>query len=239
MSAPTIDRSTVRVDFGDRGHRRARRLRILGGVLLVVLAGVCVWLVWFSSVLSVKDVRVLGVEGGAAKSVLDAASVPVGVQLARVDTGQAQADVLRLPWVGSVEVRRGWPSEVVIAVVPRTPIAVVSTGQARRVVDAAGVVFEAAPLPKGLPSVAAEGVGLAAAMGVLASLPVDISGRVVSLSATTRDDVDLRFRSGVTVHWGSVEQPELKAEVLRALLRRKADVYDVTAPELPTTFSAR
>jgi hypothetical protein len=31
----------------------------------------------------------------------------------------------------------------------------------------------------------------------------------------------------------------MKAQVLRALLRRKADIYDVTAPELPTTFKAR
>ena len=28
-------------------------------------------------------------------------------------------------------------------------------------------------------------------------------------------------------------------EVLRALLNRKAEVYDVSAPELPTTFRAR
>ena len=27
-----------------------------------------------------------------------------------------------------------------------------------------------------------------------------------------------------------------EAEVLRALLKRKADMYDVSAPELPTTF---
>ena len=30
-----------------------------------------------------------------------------------------------------------------------------------------------------------------------------------------------------------------KAEVLRALLDRRADVYDVSAPELPTTFRSR
>ena len=50
------------------------------------------------------------------------------------------------------------------------------------------------------------------------------------------DDVDLHLKSGVLVHWGSAEQAAAKTEVLLALLRHKADVYDVSAPELPTTF---
>jgi len=62
---------------------------------------------------------------------------------------------------------------------------------------------------------------------------------LVSLTATTLDDVTLTLRSGDTVRWGSAEQPEFKAEVLHALMKRKADVYDVAAPELPTTFRAR
>jgi cell division protein FtsQ len=37
------------------------------------------------------------------------------------------------------------------------------------------------------------------------------------------------------VLWGSAEQGELKAQVLAALLQRRAGVYDVSAPELPTT----
>ena len=73
-------------------------------------------------------------------------------------------------------------------------------------------------------------------MAVLAALPADISARLVSISATTRDDVALTLRSGALVRWGSAQQPEFKAEVLRALLRHKRAVYDVSAPELPTTF---
>lgn len=236
MSAPTLDQPTVQVDFGDRRRRRSRRLRVIALAAAALVGAGLVWLAWFSSVLAVKDVRVVGIEGPSARAVLAAAAVPVGVPLARIDTGAAQAAVTGLPWVASVEVRRGWPSEVVIAVVPRTPLAVLADGRA---VDASGVTFEAAPLPKGLPRVTGEGIGLQAAMGVLTSLPADVAARLVSLSATTRDDVDLRLRSGAVVHWGSIEQPSSKAEVLRALLRRKADVYDVSAPELPTTYRAR
>lgn len=238
MSAPTLDDRRVRVDLGDRSLRRRRRIRALLIVLTVLaLAGV-VWLVFFSSLLAVKSVRVVGAEGVQADQVLAAAAVPIGTPLVRLDTTAAQASVLALPWVSAVEVRRGWPNEVVLAVTARIPIAALA-GSALEV-DAEGVTFDVAGVPPtSLPSVSATGIGLETAMAVLASLPADIAGKVVSVSASTRDDVALVLRSGANVRWGSAEQAEFKAEVLRALLRHKRAVYDVTAPELPTTFKGR
>ena len=235
MSAPTIDDRRVRVDLGDRSLRRRRRIRALILVLAgLVLAGV-VWVVFFSSLLAVKSVRVVGAEGVQADQVIAAAQVALGTPLVRLDTAQAQAGVLTLPWVSGVEVRRGWPNEVVLAVTTRVPIAAL-TGS-NQVVDAAGVTFDVLGVPPtSLPSVSAKGIGLETAMAVLAALPADIAARVVSVTASTRDDASLILRSGAEVRWGSSEQAEFKAEVLRALLRHKREVYDVTAPELPTTF---
>ena len=237
MSAPTLDEKVETVDFSDPAPRRRRLLR--GGAILlsVVLIGLVIWLVWYSSVLAVKAVRVVGVTGSQATSVLVAAGIPMGEPVARVDADGAQEAVLRVPWVASAEIRRGWPNEIVIAVSPRTPIAI--DAASRKGVDVTGVVFDTAePLPPTMPKVKATGVGLITAMAVLAGLPEDLAGKVESLSAGTRDDVDLVLRSGAQVHWGSADQAEYKARVLRALLKHKKDVYDVTAPELPTTFSA-
>ncbi len=204
-------------------------------VTLLVVAGGA-WAVYFSSLLAVTDVRVLGADGPHAEQVQVAAAVPLGTPLVRVDTTGIQAAVLALPWVETVEVRRGWPHEVVLVVTPRVPMA--SLAGSGSVVDASGSTLDAVGvLPAALLSVSADGVGLRAAMAVLAGLPADISARVQSLSATTLDDVTLRLRSGATVRWGSQEKGEFKAEVLRALLRHKREVYDVSAPELPTTFS--
>jgi cell division protein FtsQ len=239
VSAPTIDRP-VAVDLTDRRPRRRRRLRLLAVVMgILLIAGAC-WLVWFSSVLSVKDVRVVGVEDARAEAALQAAGVPRGVPLATVDTESARQAVLGLDWVESVDVRRGWPNEVVVAVTARVPIAVLAGAGDQQAVDATGRIFTpAGATAKGLPKVRAKDVGLEAAMSVLATLPDDLLRRVVSLSATTRDDVDLTLRSGDVVRWGSADQAEFKAQVLRAVMKRKADVYDVSAPELPTTFRAR
>ena len=211
----------------------------------VVVAGL-VWLVWFSSVLSVTSVRVVGADRAAGSAALAAADVPLGIPLARLDADAAAARVRALPWVGSVEVRRGWPHEVVIAVEPRVPVARLMSGEK---VSADGTVFS---LPAGapavtlgtptqavaptLPTVAARGDALKAAVAVLASLPPDLAARVKSAAASTRDDVDLTLKGGDVVHWGSAEKAAEKAQVLTALMAHPASIYDVTSPELPTTW---
>lgn len=235
MTAPVVERAQPDVvDLSDRGPRRRRRIRIALIVLLVIAAVAVVWAVWFSSLFAARQVRVVGVDGARADQVLTAAAVPVGVPLVQLDAGRAERAVLALDWVKEAEVRRGWPSEVVVAVTPRIPLAVVGSGRA---VDADGMVFDAAgAATKGLPRVDAQGPALVEAMAVLATLPDDLARKVVSVSATTKDDVALRLRSGHLVRWGSADQAAFKAEVLGALMTRKAEVYDVSAPELPTTF---
>ena len=173
----------------------------------------------------------------AAQEVQNTASVPLGEPLAQLDTDAIAQHLSTIGWIDHIDVRRGWPHDVVIAVTPRTPIATRGDGT---VVDATGVAFTpVAVVPAGLPTVHAENLGLVAAMGVLTSLPDDIRQKVVSLKATTRDDVELTLKSSAIVRWGSAEQAELKAEVTRALLKRKAKIYDVSAPELPTTFKEK
>ncbi|MFA7323704.1 MAG: FtsQ-type POTRA domain-containing protein [Candidatus Nanopelagicales bacterium] len=220
-----------------RAQEPRRRLRMLAVVFVVVAAIAVGWMVWFSSLLTADAVSVVGVQGASATQVEDAAQVPLGVPLAQLDAQAIEDRLAPITWIDQVEVRRGWPHDVVIAVTPRTPIALAPDGSG---VDASGVVFTPiAPVANPLPSVKGTGVGLVAAMGVLTSLPADLRQKVDLLSATTRDNVELRLKSGARVRWGSVEQAELKAQVIRALLRRKAKIYDVSAPELPTTFKEK
>jgi hypothetical protein len=118
----------------------------------LVAAGL-VWLVWFSSVLAVTSVRVVGVDGAASSAVLASADVSLGIPMARLDATAAAAQVRTLPWVHSVDVRRGWPHEVVIAVQPKVALARLATGKS---VAADGTVFVE---PKGaVPSPSVPGV---------------------------------------------------------------------------------
>lgn len=234
MTTPVVSLEEHRVE----PPRRRRPWRSLALIGLAALATAAIWAVWFSSLLAIRTTGVVGVTGEPARAVTQAAAVPIGLPLAQLDAQAVAERVQRIDWVDSVEVRRGWPNAVVLAVVPRTPVAAVA-GTAQ-VVDADGTVFTPpVAAPADLLPIDAQGAALVEAVAVVRGLPPQLRTRVVEVSASTRDDVTLTLRSGTEVRWGSAQSGELKAEVLAALLPRRPRMVDVTAPELPTTFGER
>lgn len=214
---------------------RKRVATLLALFLVILLAAGAVFAVWFSTLLDVERVRVVG--AGREQEVLASAGIDVGVPIARVDTIAVQQRVSAIPWVKTVDVRRGWPSEIVIAVTEREPVARKMGEGGAQGIDAEGVVFDPqADLPEELIVVTADGPALLASIEVLQALPPEIKGRVTRVAASTRDDVRLHLKSGSIVRWGSAQEPEFKSQVLLALLPRRARVYDVSAPQLPTTL---
>lgn len=234
MTTPVVLIDEHRVD----PPRKRRALRSLLLIAIAALITAAIWVVWFSPVFAISAVSVSGTTGAPAKAIANAAQVPIGLPLAQLQSEEISARVLQVPWVESVEVRRGWPNAVVLAVVPRTPVArVAGTSQ---VSDASGAVFEPpTPVTSALVEIDAGDVALVEAVKVVQSLPPDLRARVTGVRATTRDDVELTLKSGAQVRWGSADQGAFKAEVLAALLKRRARMYDVSAPELPTTFGER
>jgi cell division protein FtsQ len=231
----------------DRWVARAQRRRwwrLTAVVLVMALIGGAVWAAWFSSLLAVHQVSVVGLsdEGElvGGQEVRSAASIPAGMPIARLDTASAQARVLELPWVASVEVRRAWPQDVVIAVTERSPVAVVMQGEERRGVDAEGNIFDP---PGGLwltdPIIRGDESAIAEAVKVASSLPADLEKRVRVIQAVSVDDIRLELGNKSIVRWGNAQEAEFKAEVLRSLLPRRAQAYDVSAPSLPATFGEK
>lgn len=217
--------------------RPRRWVRWAVAAAVVVLAGLAVWLVWFSPVLTVTEVRVLGTQAVPADEVRDAAGRQLGVPLARVDADGIAARVGAIPQIAAVEVRRGWPDVLVVVVAERTPLAVVRADGAFAYVDATGTEFGSMTArPSDLPLVRAAGpAALGSAVGVLDAIPADHRANITGVVAMTPDDVVLKWRSGAQVQWGSPERSGRKLDVLLALMKRQAAFYDVSAPDLPTT----
>ncbi len=209
-------------------------------VLIALLVG-AIWLVFFSSYLSVQGVEVEGTDQLSASEVRRAADVPEGDPLARVDLDRIRSRVEALAPVKSADVSRAWPDQVLIAVVEREPIAVVDVGGQLRGMDEDGVVFrDYDRAPAGLPRVetSADTGSEALREGalVVAALPADLAASVDHVVVETVDDISLVLKDGREVEWGSSEQSDQKAEVLADLLEaRQADHYDVSVPGLPTT----
>ncbi len=233
------------IESAERFTETARRgtwLRVLALVVAAALVAAAVWVVWFSSLLTVTEVRVLGAVDVSADAVRQSADVEVGTPLARVDVDGIVGRVGSIPEVGAVEVRRGWPDVLVVVVTERTPVVVAKATDSPGYVyvDAAGVRFGAVGVrPRNVPLLRAYGSDArGSAIAVVDSLPPDLLRRVTDVVARTRDDVVLTLRAGATVRWGSAERADRKAQVLRSLLPVGAEVYDVSAPDLPTTTGA-
>ena len=212
-----------------------RRWAILGVLVGALIAGI--YAVYFSSLLTVRQERVLGAVHVSADAVRQAAAVAPGIQLARVDTNAVADRVGALGWVQSVEVRRGWPNVLVIVVTERRPVAVVQVGQVFSFVDGSGTIFEVLPkVPPATPLlIARNATARATGSAILASLPPAFRSTVTRVVAQSRDNVILTLPRSAWVQWGSADDSARKYAVLAALLHLHARAYDVSAPDLPTT----
>lgn len=231
----------------DRFSTRASgsRWRRLRRALLAFLAGALAagvgWLLYLSPVLTVQTVAVSGVPAGDVAAIRDLAAVPADTPLARVDTGAVADRIASRPSVAHVSVARSYPRTLTVSITLRQPVlAIEQSDGTLDLVDIEGVDYDTvARAPSDVPvirtstgTVSQEGV--AAALSMLSVLAPDLTDRVHDLEVS---DVDiLSFSIGSTsVVWGTSERPEVKAEIVRALLRKSPDVIDVSAPDTPVT----
>jgi cell division protein FtsQ len=235
-------------------RRRAARWRRVGqvalGLLAIGLVGGLVWLVWFSTVLVVTTVDVEGMKTLRPAAISTQAQVPIGLQLARIDTVAIETRVARMERIDGVDVRRRWPNTVLIEVKERKPIAWVMSEGRIRYVDRNGIDFRTVNRePIGLVEIRVGTVdplvrqqAMESVTKVIAFLRADardVLAQIEYASVASQDSITFRLISDRTVVWGSAENNADKVVVLRPLLKRvNAERYDVSAPELPTTKSA-
>jgi cell division protein FtsQ len=229
-----------------RERALSNRRRPWRRALLVVLCAATVvllaWVVGWSTWLGVDDIEVKGVTGPEAEAVARLVQVPVGTPLARVDTEAVGARVRERVTVAEVSVRRSWPGTLTVEVVPRSAALVVRNPQGRlEVVDAEGVTFGTVrAVPHGVPVVTATGAkgttkeALLSSLGLLDALPTDLAGKVSGIKVSSANLITFTLGSS-TVVWGGGEDSARKVAILTALLRTKAKVIDVSAPDTPVT----
>lgn len=226
-------------------RQRARRWLTWRRVLVVLgsftAVGAAIWAVFFSSLLAVQGVEVLGTRDLDPAAVAGAARVPTGDPLATVDLVAIERRVAAMASVRSVDVSRKWPDQVLIQIEERVPVAVLVRGTELRAVDADGVVFgQYRRQPADLPRLELAGVletdvdALREGASVAAALPSDLADLTDHLVVRGPDDIEVALRDGRVAQWGSSDASTQKAEVLLALLAQKATAFDVSVPGRPT-----
>lgn len=229
--------------FPESRTRKLRR-RIMGvaGITSVLVAALIVGAI-YSPVLAVREITVDGTKLLTQRQVREALAPLEGKPLPQVGEDEVTALLGPLVQVRSVRIEAHPPSEVVVHVRERVPVALMKQGEKYVLVDVEGVELGATSDPTSVALPLIDGGGKAPAKdvfsaitAVLATLPPDILARMSTASAESVDSVQLKLDDGKTILWGNAEEMELKARVLEALLRAPANpkvpvsVYDVSTP---------
>ncbi|MFC0431276.1 cell division protein FtsQ/DivIB [Kutzneria buriramensis] len=196
--------------------------------------------VYFTPLLGVRSVEVLGTKDLSQKQVLTTAAVPSGAPMLTIDLAGIRDRVAALARVASVNVSRSWPATVRIDVAERVAVGVIKQPDGVHLVDHTGKDFatvssEPAGLPElDLPRSDASDPTAVAVVRVLLAVPDKIRAEVLSVAAKSPNSVVLTLSAGRQVRWGSTDDSPRKAAVLAALMTQPGKIYDVSSPQLAT-----
>lgn len=235
----------------------ARRRRVWPWALLALAALVSVGALLASS--SVFDARRIQVEGNRRRTTLQLlalARITPTTNVLWLDAAEAARRLERDPWIAEASVHRSLPSTVRIAVVERTPAAIVRSALPSLLVADDGTVLgplDAQPgTAPGLPVIAgpgslSSGEGATEVWAARALGPMDaaLRARVRRITVGAEGSLTLRLRSGTLVRYGRVEETARKAAAIEGVVEwaiengRTLASIDVRAPEAPTAEPAR
>jgi cell division protein FtsQ len=182
---------------------------------MVALAVLGWWAVWWSPLLDVRRVEVVGAHHVSVAEIRATAAVPMGRPLARLSAAGIADRVESIARVADVAVARRWPHTVRIIVEERTPAVAVAGTDGFVLVDGTGFAFETVGArPAGVPVVGADAANLGAedwSSAVSRRLPpshLPFGPKRTEVAAPSAETVALTLGDGVHIVWGSRRTPQ-------------------------------
>lgn len=256
MSTAARVRTDPRISRRRRAIVRSRRRRmVVTACILAALAG-AIWVAFWSPLLDVRDVVVVGGKHVSSSQVAEAAGLSSDDNLLLVSTSQVTQAVEELPWVLEAKVDRKLPGTVRVKVVERAARIALAVGEARWTLDGRGNVLEAGLADEGMPVLAGatvdevrpgtrvDEVEVRQALTAWRSLAPKVRREVVAVLAPTPERITFSLTDGTQIRFGAAESLEAKNEVLVALLAqmraegRSAVYIDVRVPTSPALSAA-
>lgn len=234
---------------------RSRRRRFLWRAGALALCGLIAWIAFWSPVLSVRRVRLLGAKHTQDAELIEAAGLDRSDNLLLVSTDEIERAAESLPWIARAKVRRVLPGTLRVRVVERKPAMMLrldaGSGRSGWLLDADGRVLARSRKTKGLPvlagmSVAAPEPGavvgsdaVRSALRAYAAMPRGLRRKVVAVFAPTEERLTFTMRDRTLVRFGAAENLAAKNAVLRSVFAelraqgRVAAYVDVRVPASP------
>lgn len=251
MSTAARVRTDPRISRRRRAIERSRRRRMLITAASIALFAAAVWVVFWSPVLKVREVVVVGATHVSSDEIATIAGLDDSDNLLLVSPGGVEDKVSELPWVKRARVDRKLPGTVRVKITERRPAMVLSVQDQRWTLDVFGNVLTEGASSDKLPVLAAASVmvpeagarleapEIQAALGAWRSLSSKVRDRVAAVLAPTPERITLSLDNGTQVRFGAAEALEAKNEVLEVLLAqleaegRTAAYIDVRVPSSP------
>lgn len=221
-----------------RGTIRGLKMLLAAFLAVVLVVGLGL-ILYFTPVMSVRDIEITGISAVTREEVLDVAQVQPGTPLLQVDTGGVAERVATIRRVASTRVQRQYPSALGIAVIERVAVVYKDYPDGPHLFDRDGVDFATGAPPSMVPFFDVDDPGPTdpcsrAALQVITALAPDVAGQIGRVAAPSVSSITLTLADGRVVVWGSTDRTAEKAQKLAALLTQPGHTYDVSSPDLPT-----
>lgn len=238
-------------------HSLAYKIGVPAGLVLLILAGLVIWLGFFTDACRIRKVIVTG----NAKLTTERARGESGVDsyrnLITLPVGRLEKNLEADPWIKEARISRGLLHTVRISVTERKPVALLDFKESGFIVDGGGYVIarvasnDFVELPRihgGDSRVPSPGRTLNTgkireAVSVLDTLPEDIRASVLLVNPFDGRGQVFISRAGYQVVYGTAENRQKKNDVLEVLVldiaknNRKIAYVDVRVPDSPVVKS--
>lgn len=178
---------------------------------------------------AVTEIEIAGNLYTPVDQIFQALGLDRGRSLISIDPAEARAALSGLPWVSGAEIRKIYPSKIVITVNERQPFAVWQAGEALSVIEADGTViggYAADPSLAALPLFVGKGAApQARAFSELMAGYPEIASRVRAHIRVGERRWDLRIDNGMTIR---LPEDEVEAAMARLVdLEAQHNVLDL------------
>ena len=205
---------------------------IIGGlVVLGIVVGLAVYLL---PIFRVNNIEITGNEHSSEEQVEEAAGVPQGSNLLRVNAHETALKVSDLPWVDKATVGRSLPNTLVIELEERVVAAFVDAEDGPHLIDTKGREFIIDQPPAEAVEITGEwtSVTLSDPVEVLSAIPTELRTRIARLDVVEPFVMRVHMDDGRTITWGANEDNKNKARALATVLQMEGDNWNISNPSV-------
>lgn len=211
---------------------RKRRLAIFRALFAIMIGSLSLFYFIQSPFWAVEAVTVEGNKFISSEELLNLASIPLGINIFKVDLSQGEQHLLLHPLVKNAELERVLPREIRVIVEERTPKAVIPSTDGFWQIDEQQFVLRSVPTvsDSSLPLITGLDVGelspgrqisselLEEALKLIEKFPPKLSEQVVEVDLSHHGTIFLHTVDGVKVNFGDSDRVEEKAALMEEIL---------------------